>query len=200
MKKILLLTVISLGLASCAYQTNSLQNQVLPVMEFQKIPLEGVSAADLPDNILRSLGGRDGHVWSRAVVFLSPSVSRGFREALENELLNNGFAKKDIIHRVGEAGHSELIVQSYVLKPQFLAEAGPVDDYWLTRKAIHPSFGMATNYNLSRQVANSDELERPRKLGSPNPMASVGAVERYQKGEVRPLSDQTLEAGKTGDN
>lgn len=44
-------------------------------------------------------------------------------------------------------------------------------------------------------AAEPSDLETPRALGDPNPQAAIGAVDRYQRGSVRPFGDVSLEAG-----
>ena len=53
----------------------------------------------------------------------------------------------------------------------------------------------ATARNLAQQAAEPSDLEMPRALGDPNPQAAIGAVDRYQRGSVRPFGDVSLEAG-----
>ena len=68
-------------------------------------------------------------------------------------------------------------------------------DYWFSTAAVHPSFALATNWNLGAQIYDQRELSATRALGPPNPMSAVGAVDRYQKGQVRGLPETSLEAG-----
>ena len=75
------------------------------------------------------------------------------------------------------------------------APEGVAPDQWFSSLAVHPSFALATNWNLGAQVIDQRELSQPRRLGGPNPMAAVGAVDRYQKGQVRALPETSLEAG-----
>jgi hypothetical protein len=69
------------------------------------------------------------------------------------------------------------------------------DDMWFSSKTVHHSFAASTNNNLGSQLVNETELAKPRALGPVNPMAAVGAVERYQKGQVRALSEVSVEVG-----
>ncbi|MDR1608096.1 MAG: hypothetical protein LBT38_06780 [Deltaproteobacteria bacterium] len=78
------------------------------------------------------------------------------------------------------------------------AEESPFDDYWFSTRISHPNYAQATNNNLGAQIVDQKDLTEPRKVGNPNPMAAVGAVERYQKGEVRALSETEIEAGGGG--
>ena len=72
---------------------------------------------------------------------------------------------------------------------------GLAPNFWFSSLAVHPSFALATNWNLGAQVIDQRELSQPRRLGGPNPMAAVGAVDRYQKGQVRALPETSLVAG-----
>jgi hypothetical protein len=69
------------------------------------------------------------------------------------------------------------------------------DNMWLSAKLVHPSFAIATNNNLGLQIVRQDEITKPRPLGQPNPMAAVGAVDRYQKGQVRALPEMEITVG-----
>lgn len=66
---------------------------------------------------------------------------------------------------------------------------------WYSAQATSSNYGRATSANLAQQAANPSDLTNPRTLDAPNPQAAVGAVERYQRGEVRPLGEVSLEAG-----
>lgn len=66
---------------------------------------------------------------------------------------------------------------------------------WYSAQATSSNYGRATAANLAQQAANPGDLTNPRTLDSPNPQAAVGAVDRYQRGEVRPLGEISLEAG-----
>jgi hypothetical protein len=68
-------------------------------------------------------------------------------------------------------------------------------DYWFNTKVLSPFFALATNSNLGAQIVRQDEITKPRKLGPVNPMAAVGAVDRYQKGQVRALPDVEVSVG-----
>jgi hypothetical protein len=78
-------------------------------------------------------------------------------------------------------------------------QTGVFDNLWLSGRLVHPSFAIATNNNLGLQIVRQDEIIKPRPLGAPNPMAAVGAVDRYQKGQVRALADiDTTVGGSSG--
>ncbi|MDR2444262.1 MAG: hypothetical protein LBE31_12190 [Deltaproteobacteria bacterium] len=71
----------------------------------------------------------------------------------------------------------------------------PLEGNWLSTKSVSRDFGLATNVSLGQEITDRTELATPKTLGKSNPMASVGAVERYQKGQVRALPEISLEAG-----
>lgn len=71
---------------------------------------------------------------------------------------------------------------------------------WYDTRHTDDDFGSAMAVGLAQQAHNPVDLVRPRELDAPNPQAAVGAVERYQKGMVRPLSDTSLEAGGSQSN
>lgn len=58
---------------------------------------------------------------------------------------------------------------------------------WWNAQAVSDNFAHATARNLAQQAAEPSDLETPRALGDPNPQAAIGAVDRYQRGSVRPL-------------
>ena len=66
---------------------------------------------------------------------------------------------------------------------------------WWNAQAVSDNFAHATARNLAQQAAEPSDLETPRALGDPNPQAAIGAVDRYQRGSVRPFGDVSLEAG-----
>ena len=66
---------------------------------------------------------------------------------------------------------------------------------WWNAQAVSDNFAHATARNLAQQAAVPSDLETPRVLGDPNPQAAIGAVDRYQRGSVRPFGDVSLEAG-----
>jgi hypothetical protein len=78
------------------------------------------------------------------------------------------------------------------------AKDGVFDDWWFSSKIVHPSFGVSTNANIAAHLVNQAELEKPRALGKVNPMAAVGAVDRYQQGQVRALPEVDVSVGGGG--
>lgn len=66
---------------------------------------------------------------------------------------------------------------------------------WWSAQAVSNNYGHATARNLAQQAANPADLKEARTLGEQNPQAAVGAVDRYQRGSVRPLGEVSLEAG-----
>lgn len=71
---------------------------------------------------------------------------------------------------------------------------------WYSAQGTSSNYGRATMENLAAQAARPSDLTNPRTLESPNPQAAVGAVDRYQRGEVRPLGEISLEAGGSKQN
>lgn len=66
---------------------------------------------------------------------------------------------------------------------------------WWSAQAVSNNYGRATARNLEQQAANPADLKEPRTLDTQNPQSAVGAVDRYQRGSVRPLGEVSLEAG-----
>lgn len=57
-------------------------------------------------------------------------------------------------------------------------------------------FSKATAFNLAQQVNNPERLTKPAEIGQPNSQAAVGAVERYQTGDVRDVDNDVGNVGK----
>lgn len=66
---------------------------------------------------------------------------------------------------------------------------------WWNTQAVSNNYGRATARNLAQQAADPADLEKPRTLDPQNPQSAVGAVDRYQRGSVKPLGEVSLEAG-----
>lgn len=71
---------------------------------------------------------------------------------------------------------------------------------WYESQYADSDFGSSIATGLAQQADNPRDLMQPRQLDAPNPQAAVGAVERYQKGQVRPLAETSLEAGGSTSN
>ena len=101
-----------------------------------------------------------------------------------------------VISLVGCASQSSPLQNQYgPVASSSRAAPAILPDYWFSTAAVHPSFALATNWNLGAQVSDQRELSATRALGPPNPMSAVGAVDRYQKGQVRGLPETSLDAG-----
>ena len=61
--------------------------------------------------------------------------------------------------------------------------------------AMDGEFSKATSFNLAQQVNNPERLTKPAEIGLPNSQAAVGAVERYQKGDIRDVDNDLGEVG-----
>lgn len=66
---------------------------------------------------------------------------------------------------------------------------------WYGVRAVSGQLGCSVNANLAAQLVQPAELNTPAQLGAPNAVRAVGAVEAYQRGNVRELNEQKLEAG-----
>jgi len=77
----------------------------------------------------------------------------------------------------------------------FIAHLGLAVTVRDPKVSVSDNFAHATARNLAQQAAVPSDLETPRALGDPNPQAAIGAVDRYQRGSVRPFGDVSLEAG-----
>ena len=66
---------------------------------------------------------------------------------------------------------------------------------WYHTQAVSDNYAHATTRNLQQQAANPQDLSQSRSLEAPNPQAAVGAVDRYQRGAVRPFGNVSMEAG-----
>lgn len=63
--------------------------------------------------------------------------------------------------------------------------------------AMDEDFGKATTFNISHAVSKPERLKTPAIIGPANSQAAVGAVERYQRGEVRDI-DNDLGSASAG--
>ncbi|MDR1658288.1 MAG: CpaD family pilus assembly lipoprotein [Deltaproteobacteria bacterium] len=199
MRKIPILLAALLALtvfSGCHLQTSSLQNQVRPGTNYFTLALAG-----LPDSSLAPLIRQNLEQWnseqSRAVIVYGPQATKSALSIIEKALLAKGFPRNRISLRAMPEERLEVVLETWKLK-QDMAEIGPMDDFWLTRKSVHPYFARATNANIAAQVVDKIDLFTPRSLGTPNPMSAVGAVQRYQKGEVREIGEQSLQPGEAG--
>ena len=61
--------------------------------------------------------------------------------------------------------------------------------------AMDDEFSKATAFNLAQQVNNPERLTKPAVIGLPNSQAAVGAVEHYQKGDIRDVDNDLGEVG-----
>jgi type IV pilus biogenesis protein CpaD/CtpE len=130
---------------------------------------------------------------------LTPGGSSPARKgAIAKALAAAGLKKGEIRQGTAAAGAPEEVVLQVRGLRVAKADYHELDDFWLSSASVHPDFGAATNYNLGVQAADPERLFQPAALGRPNPMAAVGAVERYQKGQIRALGDQSLEAAESG--
>lgn len=101
---------------------------------------------------------------------------------------------------MASAGRTDVIK----VERDFLAHAGvsiTVRDVkqsnypWYSTQAVSDNYGHATSRNLAQQAANPNDLDHPQEIGDPNPQAALGAVDRYQRGSVRPFGNVSMEAG-----
>lgn len=56
-------------------------------------------------------------------------------------------------------------------------------------------FGCSYLSNMRNQIANKQDIYTPSKIGKQNPIATMGSIENYQKGEITPLRDTSLKPG-----
>ena len=66
-----------------------------------------------------------------------------------------------------------------------LAGCAPFDDANGPYSSMDPDFSKTTSFNIAQQVNNPKHLTEPAEVGPANSQAAVGAISRYQKGEVR---------------
>jgi hypothetical protein len=180
----------------CGLSTSHLQNQVRPHVERVTVDLLGATRAGWTRAISEAMAG-----WTPgttlAVVVHGPGADRETLRAAARAVAAAGIPSNRIGFRAVPEGRLAVEVEMRRII-QDLAARGPVDDFWLTRRSVHPDFARATNHNIGAQVSDPGEMNAKTAIGDPNPMSAVGAVERYQKGEVRALQEQTMEAGKAG--
>ncbi len=55
---------------------------------------------------------------------------------------------------------------------------------------MYEDFSKATSFNLAQAVNNPKHITEPEEIGLPNSQAAVGAVDRYQRGNVRDIDNE----------
>ena len=65
----------------------------------------------------------------------------------------------------------------------------PLSDVSGAYSGMYEDYSKATNFNISQGVNNPERLKEPAEIGPGNSQAVVGAVERYQKGNVRDVDN-----------
>ncbi len=195
MKRLSFVLCALLLLGACGKSTALPQNQVRPVRQNVIVDLtyvpEGQRAGALSQALAKAPKGR-----ATACITAGPKAV-GQTESLTAVLREMGVETRDVTRRAG-SGNQLLVELAVVSFVQNVAEHPWHSSHWFTANAVHPAFGAATEANYARMLHDPAELDRPQELGPPNPIAGVGAVERYQGGQVRGISDQSVEVGVSG--
>jgi hypothetical protein len=198
MRRAAILALLAFSLSACGRHTSPLQNQVFAAPDRLTLDLANLPLNDIRYGIGAALGNSPGFPVAARVI-AGPGVREDFRAEAAIGLKAAGFSPGSVAWQAGEEKEFRVEAEFSGLA-QRPAETGPLDNFWLTRNAVHPDFAKATNANLAVQAVRPGDLKGRRGIGAPNPMAAVGAVETYQKGEIKALPENSLSAGETGSN
>ena len=196
MKTLLCAVVAALILSACGKTVSVPQNQLRAVAHTDTLLLHNIPEKDRGAALAKSLCSRPAGSAS-AVVTLGTGLPKNTRKQMTDLLARYGIPATEIAWRTGEKKQLEVTVTCLYLE-QNVPEKRPMSGYWFSRDPVSPVYGAAMELNLAKQLARTRDLDKPHATGDPNPLAAVGAVERYQKGESRGLGDQSVEVGTSG--
>lgn len=196
MKKILCAMAAFLLLAGCGKVTSIPQNQAKPVTQTNIVILHNVPEKERDAFLAGALCSRPGGEAS-AVVTMGAALPKDTKKRLAATLARYGIAPEETQWKNGEKGQLEVAVTCLYLEQ--VQPAPACLRYWFSTDAVSPGHGAATELNYSRQMTRKRDYVTPDAAGDPNPLAAVGAVERYQKGESRGIVDQSIQVGTMGD-
>ncbi|MDR1046029.1 MAG: hypothetical protein LBP33_13125 [Candidatus Adiutrix sp.] len=194
MKNFILLAICCLSISACGRHQTLPQNQVYLGRSETALVLTGTPASQWRGEILQAIDGLP-HGRRYAVVTTGQNVSAANRRQLTNGLYAGGFQKDNIRWKTGPKREAAITFNTVALV-QPLACRSFGEPHWYSSAGVSHGFGASTEWNEASQLADIYELAFPKPIGRPNPLAAVGAVERYQKGQVRPLLSQSIEAGE----
>lgn len=196
MKKISLVLLCLLMAAGCARRTSVPQNQMVWIREDVPCVLTGMPEDTQRRVLAETIKAlRSGDI--SAVIAAGPDADPRSPERVRATLTALQVAPQRIVltpstgDYLGVTFTVQRLVQARVWESFW-------DPYWFNRNAVDPEFGRAMEANLGRQYVEKRQLDVPESLSDPNPVAAVGAVDRYQGGKVRGLSDQSVEVGTSG--
>ena len=196
MREFCLLLICLTAMGGCATRSTVPQNQMVWVRENVPCVLTGLPADTRQLVLAETIKGHpDGG--GSASVATGPEAEKNTAEKVRATLVALNIPAMRIVLAPATGDHIGVTFEVRRLI-QAQAEDSFFAPYWFTNKAVNPSFGRAMEANLGKQYVDKYQLDVYEKLGSPNPIAAVGAVDRYQSGKVRGLSDQSVKVGTSG--
>lgn len=193
MKSLLFLATL-LAVSGCGSITKLPQNQVVAQQTNHVLALGDVETKNIASSLEKFLKQVDGPVNNVAIV-MGKDVSVARLNAIKATLGRMGH-KSVRIQPVDAESQLDVRFISLSLSQQ-QAKPLPFEDQWFSASAVNSQFGVSTEANVAAQAHRPQDLVTPSALGSPNPVATAGAVERYQKGSVRALKGMSIEAGSS---
>lgn len=191
MSKAFLIIASCLFIAGGCARTTHVPSHNLTAEEY---PARTLMLTQIPAGERTAAVDRFVNAWPQSgfevIIAYGDNVDKMEIEQLEAVLTVRGVDSKDISQRRTGAGNTLGLVFAGREK-----SGQPFDNYWFSDSAVSKNFAKSTNANMASQAANPNDLVKPEELGAPNPMAASGAVERYQKGEVRKLGKNSAQAG-----
>ena len=197
MKRFAVIVLAALVLSGCGKTTVMPQNQMRTVRNTAVVELAPVHQEAWPA-VVKSVADALPKGRRTVLILAGPSFGKEALARAEHAALAALGSEVSITRREGSPGRLDMVLITDTLEQQ-ATRPTPFAPYWFSSDAVDASFGVSTEANLAAQLAYPNELAMPQRTGSPNPVAAAGAVERYQKGEVRALREQEIEAGKTSE-
>lgn len=192
--KSLLFLVTLLAVSGCGSITKLPQNQVVAHKTNHVIALGDVETKNISSSLEQFIRQLNEPVDNISIVS-GRNVSSAQMNAIKATLGRMGH-KRVHIQRVDAESQLDVSFVSLSLRQQ---QAKPLlfEDYWFSASAVNSQFGASTEANVAAQAHRPQDLVNPSVLDAPNPIATSGAVERYQKGSVRALKGMSIEAGSS---
>ena len=147
-------------------------------------PADRQAAVDRFVDVFRGSGGL-------FVVAHGQSAPEADVARLTETLLARGIPPSGIRRRTaGDGGTLALVCEDRSFRA--------LDDYWFSAAAVSPNFGLSAKANMAAQMHRPEQSTQPETLDAPNPMGSIGPVERYQSGQGRELRGTSVSSGGGG--
>ena len=130
-----------------------------------------------------------------------PALPAERRAELFQHLLRAGLPAAQITVAASGAGdevHLVLIRDRAHASGRAGLEQRAADGKWYASGGLDSRYGCSVNGNLAAQLERPEDAQGGGTLDAQNPVRAVSAVEAYQRGKVRELSEPKMEAGGGG--